>query len=192
MWTVVSLLREIESSKYLLLSLIKRESQYESIVMEPNTEILSRLKFLSHIQKGDKISSRNMTLQMDCWATRVTRTWITPDNRANTLKLIREIVTRSFEILMTKVGSKKEGDLVECRDIVSDLNKAKSGLLNLKTTYDADIKFGCDLDILLRQISAKLAEIQKDTPGLCEIDPLQTHLDLDLSGTEKKIESTLS
>lgn len=141
--------------------------------MESTPEILSRLKLLSHIQKGEKLGSKTMTLQADTWYTRLVRTWVSPDNRQNTLKLIREVVSRAFEILLHAIGSTKESDVFQCRSIVTDLHKCQTGLHNLKATYSEDIKFGCDMDILLQQIAARLSEIRKGYPSLFEPNPLE-------------------
>jgi hypothetical protein len=156
-----------------LLGLIKKEAEFESIVMESTPEILSRLKLLGHIQKGEKISSRTMVLQPDGWATRLNRMWISPDNRNNTLKLVREIISRSFEILTHNITSQRESEIIQCKLIIQDLMKAQNGLLNLKSTYSDDIKFRCDLDILLQQIVARLAEVRKGYGSLFDPDPLQ-------------------
>lgn len=171
------------SSSYLY-ELIKRDTEYQSVVMEPTPEILSRLKLLSHIQKGEKLLVRNMSIQQDNWFTRIMRTWVAPDNRQNTLKLTKEIISRSFEILIHNIKSEKEADIFQCRMIIHDLIKAKDGLLNLKATYVDDIKFGCDIDILLQQIAARLSEIKKDHEALFTPDILE-------QSVEKKGDNTL-
>lgn len=153
-----------------LYHLIKRESDFESIVMESAPEILSRLKLLGHIQRGEKIGCRNMILQPDGWLTKITRTWIYPDNRTNTLKLLREIISRSFEILIHNLSSVRESDIMQCKHIIADLTKSQVGLNNLKNTYSDDVKFGCDIIILEQQIIARLSEIKKEYPNLFEID----------------------
>lgn len=164
-----------ETFKYLL-TLLKRSSLFESVVMESTQEILSRLKVISFIQKGQKLASRNMILQDDGWTTRITRTWISPDNRHNTLKLIREVITRSFEILIHNISSTKESDIIQCRLIIQDLFKCQEGIINLKCTYSDDVKFGCDLEILLQQISSRLAEIKKTHSHLFNVNHLQEHI----------------
>lgn len=164
---------EIVCNSTYLLGLIKREGEYQSIIMESTAEILSRLKLLSHIQKGEKLAVRNMTLQVDSWYTRFMRTWISPDNRQNSLKMIREVISRSFEILFHNIESKKESDIYQCKMIVTDLQKSQYGLLNMKATYSDDIKFGCDVDILLQQIMARLTEVKKMYVHLFDVDPLE-------------------
>jgi len=89
------------------------------------------------------------------------------------LKLVREIISRSFEILTHNIASQRESEIIQCKLIIQDLSKAQNGLLNLKSTYADDIKFRCDLDILLQQIVARLAEVKKSYPNLFETDPLQ-------------------
>ena len=151
---------------YFLFSLVKRDAEFQSIIMESTDEILSRLKFLGHIQKGEKLSSRHMILQVDGWRTRLDRTWITPDNRSNTLKTVKEIISRSFEILNNHMTSTKEADIILSRLLIQDLIKSQTGIMNLKSTYADDIKFGCDLDILLQSIIARLSEIRKSKEDL--------------------------
>ena len=44
-------------------------------------------------------------------------------------------------------------------NIVNDLKSSKNGLQNLKETYNNDIKFMCDIDVLIQIIDAKLLEM---------------------------------
>jgi hypothetical protein len=156
-----------------LSGLIKRSGEYQTVFMESTPEILSRLKFLSHIQKGDKLGSKTMTLQTDSWYTRFIRTWVTPDNRQNSLRLIKEVISRSFEILLMVIESQKESDIFQCRMIIADLVKCQIGLCNLKATYSDDTKFGCDMEILLQQIAARLSEIKQGHHHLFEPNILE-------------------
>jgi hypothetical protein len=166
----------ISNIRYILV-LIKGGPDFESVIMETTPEILSRLKLLGHIQKGEKLGSRSMMIQPDGWTTRINRTWISPDNRNNTLKLVREVIGRAFEILTHNINTIKESEVIQCKLIIQDLIKAQTGILNLKSTYSEDVKFGCDLEILLQQIAARLAEIKKNYTGLFEPDPLQNTIE---------------
>ena len=49
------------------------------------------------------------------------------------------------------------------------LKSSKSGLLNLKETYSYDIKFCCEIDVLLEMVEAKLIELD-NMFGLCLTD----------------------
>lgn len=152
---------------------VKKNNEFQNrIIMESTQEILSRLKLLSHIQKGEKIGSRNMTLQQDGWFTRFDRSWVNPDNRSNTLKLLRDIIYRSFEILIHNVNSQRERDIIQCKLIIKDLIKAQNGIINLKNTYVCDKKFGCDIDTLCEEVIARLSEIRKEHNTLFENDEI--------------------
>ena len=92
--------------------------------------------------------------------TGLTRTLYSQDNRNNTMKFIQITITRSFEILETYKHSKKYSDKIMCDNLIYDLKHSKEGLKNLKTTYEADIKFCCDTDLIIQNIEANISEIE--------------------------------
>ncbi len=123
--------------------------------VENQEEVISRLKFIGRIEKDEKINTRHVNRQPDSLFTRISRTLIYPDNRNNTLKFSRDVINRTFEIIQVK---KIENDNI--KGLVKDLEQAKNGLLNLKHTYSDDTKFGCDIEVLVEQITSKLEIIQ--------------------------------
>jgi len=125
-------------------------------MLETNKEIISRLKFLGRIMKGDKINTHNVSVQHDNFITSVYRTFLNQDSRENALSFIQETITRSFELLTTFERSENECDKSMCINIIHDLQRAKQGLANLKATYVSDLKFGCDMDTLLQVIDSRL------------------------------------
>ena len=80
---------------------ILSDNQLPHISMENNEEIISRLKFIGHIQKDEKIDVRHVSRQPNNLLTKVYRTVVYPDNRTNSLKFIRDVINRSFEIIMS-------------------------------------------------------------------------------------------
>lgn len=124
------------------------------IGMESNEEIVARLKFLGHLQQEEKISVRSVNRQPNNWITSVNRTLLAPDNRKNTLKFVREVIFRTFE-LITFYHSQNQEEMVT--SLKADLAQAQLGLENLKHTYRDDTKFCCDLEVLLQQIRTQLA-----------------------------------
>ena len=62
------------------------------------SEILSRIKFIGRIQKGEKVNVRYMYVQPDSWLTRFSRTFFATDNRMNTYHFIDNTIKRCFEI----------------------------------------------------------------------------------------------
>lgn len=126
--------------------------------MENNKETISKLKFIGKIQNGDKLT-KAMTIQTDSYLTQLYRT-IFQENRQRTLAFLEETVNKSFEILKCYEKSKKKSDQLMCMYLMEDLKNSKSGLNNIKKTYEKDIKFCCDIDTLLQMIEAKLSETQ--------------------------------
>lgn len=143
----------------LAISVFKDTSYFNINNMESDKEVISRLKFIGKVQKGEKINVKYMFVQPEGIATRISRTLIHQDNRSNTLNFIRGTISRTFEIISTYTTSTKESHKHISMHIVNDLKQAKNGLINLKDTYLDDIKFTCDIDTLLQEIDAKLAEI---------------------------------
>ena len=143
-----------------IISVFKDTSNFNINNMESDKEVMSRLKFIGKVQKGEKINVKYMFVQPEGIATRISRTLINQDNRNNTLNFVRSTITRTFEIITSYSSSNKESQRHICLHIIKDLQQCKTGLLNLKDTYLSDIKFTCDIDTLLQEIDAKLSEIE--------------------------------
>jgi len=132
---------------------------YNKMEDHNHREVLSRLKFISKIQTGEKINLRYMYIQNDGLITQFFRT-LFPDNRIKTFAFVTETVNKSFEILKFYGTSSKLSEQIMCRNLIYDLKESKNGLVNLKETYNLDLKFGCDIQTLLQMIDAKLLEYE--------------------------------
>ena len=126
--------------------------------MEPNKEIISRLKFIGKIRKGEKINVQNMYVQPCGFVTTLSRTIINQDNRANTLNFIHNTIVKAFELLEQYKKSDNDSSKVMTEHIIKDLICSKSGLESLKDTYISDVKFCCDMDTILQTIDSKLMD----------------------------------
>jgi hypothetical protein len=140
------------------------------ITMENNEEIISRLKFIGHIQKDEKINVRLVHRQPNNFATKIYRTVLYPDNRFNALKFIRDVISRSFDIIEHYLH---RSNILVCKSIISDLVKARQGIINLKYTYSDDTKFCCDMDVLIENINSQLSQLEKEHPEIFQEDKKQ-------------------
>jgi septation ring formation regulator EzrA len=147
----------------IIISVIKDNNNY-NVNMESNKEIISKLKFIGRLQKGEKINVKYMYVQQDGFSTMISRTLINQDNRSNTLNFIQNTINRAFELISVYEKSETKADKITCINIINDLKKAKIGMINLKETYLLDIMFGCNMDTLLQSIDAKLTDIQDKFP----------------------------
>ena len=125
--------------------------------MLTNKETISRLKFIGKIEINDKIDLKNMSITHDGLITQISRT-VFQDNRGKTLVFIQDTINKAFEIIKCYEKSNKNSDKIMCMNVMNDLKGIRGGLRNLKETYVSDIKFCCDIDVLLEMIEAKLSE----------------------------------
>jgi hypothetical protein len=145
------------------LKTILADNHIGEICMENHEEIISRLKFIGYIQKDEKINVRLVNRQSNTLMTKLSRTIIYPDNRENTLKFVKNVMARSFDILDQ---FRHQNKLLAARSLISDLLKARQGMLNLKYTYADDTKFCCDMDVIIEQIGSKITFLQHLHPDL--------------------------
>lgn len=148
-----------------------KDSSSHIVKMESTKEVISSLKFIGQLEKGDKINTKFMYRQPDGLRTRISRTFINYDNRYNTLSFVHRTINNAFEVLGNYERSNKPSDKAMCVHIVDDLKQAKIGLMHLKDTYSEDLKFKCDMDTLLQVIDSKMAEIEPKYYKTEDIDP---------------------
>lgn len=132
---------------------------------ESNDEVIARLKFIGHIQRDDKIDVKNVNIQPNTFMTRILRTLSFSEDRKKTLKFIRNILQRTFEIIELNL-SKEQLDI--CKSIIGDLIRARQGITNMKATYEDDIKFCCDMDVLIESVNNKIIKLKEEFPALFE------------------------
>ena len=127
--------------------------------MDSNTsDVISKLKFIGKIQKGEKINVRFLYVQPHNWLTSITRTLFNNDNRKNAFNFIENIVNRSFEIINYNKLSIYPIHREIVKNIVADLKQAIIGILNLKSTYEFDTMYCCQLDTLVESVSSRISE----------------------------------
>lgn len=140
-------------------------NQISDLNMESHEEIISRLKFLGFIQEDEKIDVRHVNRQPNTLITKVYRSIIYPDNRANTLKFVKTVVERSFEILDHYLSRDNQ---LFCKAMIADLIRARQGINNLKYAYKDDTKFCCDMDVVIEKINSKLILLKTEHAPLFE------------------------
>ena len=62
--------------------------------MDNYQEVISRLKFLCKINRGEKINTKQLFVQQDSFITTFTRTFWNQDNRINTIHFIQETINK--------------------------------------------------------------------------------------------------
>ena len=62
-------------------------------------DIITKLKFLSRVSKGQRINVKEMILQDESWLTTASRTVWNIDNRNNTMTFIQNTITSAFNMI---------------------------------------------------------------------------------------------
>lgn len=140
--------------------------------MDNDAEILSRLKFIGELQKGDKINTQYMFTQPSGIITSLSRSIFYKDNRGNTLNFCNDTISKSLRILENMENTVSHNKNFDVNIVVSDLQKAIKGMTNLKETYIEDTKLKCDLNIIITSIVKRIekyidtTEENKETPDI--------------------------
>ena len=127
--------------------------------MDNHNDVLSKLKFISKIRKGDKINVRYMFIQPDNITTKLSRSLYNVDNRMNTLNFIETTIRRGFEVIALHSTTDRPYDVQIRENVIRDLSSAKDGLVNIKETYIDDVMFRCKIDTFIQEIDAKLGDL---------------------------------
>lgn len=152
-----------------------KETQPNSGMDSGTAEIISRIKFIGRIQKGEKINVRYMYVQPDSWFTRLSRTFFNADNRMNTYNFLENTIKRCFDIITLNKDSVKISERCLVVNILSDLKTALEGIHNLKDTYGTDVMFCCKLDTLIQETTSKLLELEQSLQE--ESEPVENELE---------------
>lgn len=154
-------------------------------------DVLSKLKFISKLQSGFKMNTKNLTIQPDTWYTALLRTFLTLDDRDKSYTFVSTVISKSFEILIQYIGKieqtkirsehssgdqfvrRTNGDPLKedhedsifyniiCANIIEDLKNSLMGINHLKETYKTDKLLCCQYEVLTGEINARLTEFKK-------------------------------
>ena len=143
----------------------------QTVMMDAATsDILSKLKFIGKIQKGEKINVKYLYVQPSNWFTRLSRTFYLTDNRMNAFNFIESTINRCFEIISVQKQTKGVTSFKLIENILTDIKDAIVGIQNLKDTYSYDVMFCCKLDTLVDSINFRINENVAIRSEIDEID----------------------
>ena len=135
-------------------------SNYNKIIFmdSATSEVISKLKFIGKLQKGEKINVKYLYVQPRNWITRLSRTFYSTDNRMNAFNFIEGTINRSFEIITVSRQNRTSTSEKLIDTISIDLREAITGITNFKDTYKDDVMFCCKLDTLIENIMYRIGD----------------------------------
>lgn len=134
-------------------------------MMETTHEVITRLKFIGLIQKGEKINVKTLSVKQTSVLTGLWRMF-QQESRETTLDFLTSTVNRAFEIIQLCSTSQKQVDKTVCVNVIEDLIKCSCGLLNIQSTYNDDRLFWCHVQTLIQAIDVKLNDLRENHPEL--------------------------
>lgn len=153
----------------------KQDSTQEKINKEEEKvamtidQILTNLKIISKIKKGEKIiTTNNMIMEIDNRYFQWARRWWEQNSRISTVDFFNKILERAFQIIDDTYNNKdkenyyfNEENSRILQKFSLELNNSCQGLNNLKETYTDDETVKSQLDIMTEKINIRIEKIQK-------------------------------
>jgi len=115
-------------------------------------DIISKLKFLSFVQKNQKVNTRKVEIYNNNWYDVVYRTVIHPENRSDTVHFVNNIIESGIN-LYERSSEPTRTVLLEC------ILSTKTGLENLNYTYRTDPYMKARLEAIQIRIELFVAEV---------------------------------
>ena len=124
-------------------------------------ELMTNLKLLSYVKEQDKLAKTENKMEIDNrYYLQGVRRWYNGDSRDLTLHFIEKIVKSADSISEDLAKSKNSDDKYNLKLLTEDLISSKSGLNNLKITYNEDKLFISTIDNLIEKIKIRICKNQ--------------------------------
>ncbi len=127
--------------------------------------LLAKLKFISNVNKYEKINCKNFTFEQNTmWSS--LRRFFYNENRFDTFDFVRTTINQSFALISVCYKEQTAFSIQCCKNLISDIKMAKIGIENLQQTYSADKMFYSKLSVMLQNIDTQLEDIATQFPVL--------------------------
>lgn len=142
-------------------------SNKNTVSIETDEDILTKLKYIGNLPQGIKIDSYTLRYESNSIFSSIRRRFFTGDDRDNALNLFTRIINRSFEILnCCFCNSSKMYDKLRSSYILQDIVKSIDGLREFQKTYNDDAYFFCKIQITIESVMSRILEIKQTRPNL--------------------------
>lgn len=131
---------------------------YNSINKDVESTI-SRLKFLSRVEKGDKINIKTLSIERNSnWWSSMKR-FVFSENRNTCFEFIQTTFNQAFDVLISTIQTKNAMNDCFAVQILSDIQNAKTGVGNLQHTYENDHMYASQLSVLIESADRKTQDL---------------------------------
>lgn len=126
---------------------------YHIPIQKMDIDCMSKLKFISNIKNGDKISVKTLTIQKDSMLTKLTRSLTGHENREGTIIFIASTLQKAYDTY-----HKCQDDAIK-KLLIDDMKAATSGIIALQFTYAIDQMTVCRLCAITQELSLFLEKV---------------------------------
>lgn len=126
-------------------------------------DLMARLKLIGQVQKYQKLNIKTLNFEVTSFWSSFKRFWY-QENRQDTLEFVRTTIFQSFNLFYAYANDKSELSINMCRNLISDLQNAVTGIEALQVTYEKDKMFCAQLSVISRSIQIKLQDINTNYP----------------------------
>jgi hypothetical protein len=120
-------------------------------------DTISRLKFISTINPGEKIDVGSLTIYPDTIMGRASRALLSRETRHTTLDFLRKELGEAFDIIEGYSGRKDQFGQHIAGMVAAALLASRSGVAALAVTYSDDRMFAARIRTLIETLDAKLS-----------------------------------
>ncbi len=122
------------------------------------TELLTQLKIMSMIRQHERFSTtRGIRIEPEGKFQPLWR-WLFGEARENNMIVLTKIVHRAIATLQAMQTTANNADITPIRQLRAEMSGAKTGLLNLKITYEGDSVMVAKLQLLCDSIDATMID----------------------------------
>jgi hypothetical protein len=125
-------------------------------------ELLTQLKIISMLRQHERFSTRGeiIRIENEGWMQGLRR-YLYGESRECNINHLSKIFDRVFSVISIQLRERTSLQSEWFQKILEELQEAKTGITNLKTTYESDSVSKAKLDVLLGRIDTNIRIVEK-------------------------------
>ena len=130
--------------------------------------IVSKLKFISKVQIGEKIDTQSLTISYPNFYTKLYRSLFSRGEcRNTTFEFMNNTIDSAFELINKYISTEKcdsyENNVYysKIKEIIDSLESSRDGMINIIETYQNDRMYVSKIDTLIKSMNVKINYIKQ-------------------------------
>jgi len=161
------------------------ENYIDLDILPDEKNVFTNLKIISNIKEYDKLIINNKQIDIDNPSyLQFMRRWWNGRNRLNTLLYLKDYVYKdAFLLIDNTLQNEIKKKIIKIffehsnhnilQKFLIELKNSIRGLQNLKITYNSDVSFKSQLDIIIEEIEFRIEKIKESLKISIDVIPLR-------------------